>query len=87
MRKIFLFESLQNDEERISYLNQPNFEDKQEWIQKSGIVARQNSMGQKFKRLIDSQDIAIGMPNDLVKKSWRDPIQVEVSGNPLYKNE
>jgi hypothetical protein len=77
----------QNDEERISYLNQPNFEDKQEWIQKSGILARQNSMGQKFKRLIDSQDIAIGMPNDLVKKSWGDPIQVEVSGNPLYKNE
>lgn len=76
-----------DDEERIAFLSQSNFENRQEWIQNSGILSRQNQLGQKYKRVIDNQDIAIGMPNDLVKKSWGDPVQVETSGNPLYKNE
>lgn len=76
-----------DDEERITFLSQVNFENKQEWIQTSGILSRQNQLGQKYKKVIDNQDIAIGMPNDLVKKSWGEPIQVETSGNPLYKNE
>ena len=76
-----------DDEERITFLSQPSFESKQEWIQSSGILSRQNQLGQKYKKTIDNQDIAIGMPNELVKKSWGDPVQVETSGNPLYRNE
>lgn len=76
-----------SDEERIMFLSQSSFENKQEWIQNSGILSRQNQLTQKYRRVIDNQDIAIGMPNELVKKSWGDPIQVETSGNPLYKNE
>lgn len=76
-----------SDEERINFLSQSTFEDKQEWIQTSGILGRQGTLTQKYKKLIDSQDIAIGMPNEIVKKSWGDPFEVEVSGNPLYKNE
>jgi hypothetical protein len=37
--------------------------------------------------LMQSQDIAIGMPMDYVVKSWGDPLIREVSGNPLFKNE
>ena len=76
-----------SDEERISYLSQNSFEARQLWVQTSGILERQNSMSQKYKTLIEGQDIAIGMPIDLVRKSWGEPAQVEVSGNPLYKNE
>lgn len=40
-----------------------------------------------MKSLIETQDIAVGMPQDYVKRSWGDPMSVEVSGNPIYKNE
>lgn len=76
-----------NDEERIQYLNLPRFEDRQEWVQSTGILNRPNKVMQKFKRVIEAQDIAIGMPNEFVKKSWGPPLQIETSGNPLYKNE
>jgi hypothetical protein len=68
-------------------LNQPRFEDRQEWVQSTGILNRPNKVMQKFKRVIEAQDIAIGMPNEFVKKSWGPPLQIETSGNPLYKNE
>ena len=39
-----------DDEERITFLSQPSFESKQEWIQSSGILSRQNQLGQKYKK-------------------------------------
>ena len=77
----------QDDEEKIAFLSQSSFEARQGWVQQSGILNRQTLVNSKYKKLIENQDIAIGMPNDLVKKSWGDPLQIEVSGNPLFKNE
>lgn len=77
----------QDDEEKIAFLSQSSFEARQSWAQQSGILNRQAQLNSKYKKLIENQDIAIGMPNDLVKKSWGDPLQIEVSGNPLFKNE
>jgi hypothetical protein len=27
------------------------------------------------------------MPQDYVRRSWGEPVNVEISGNPIYKNE
>ena len=75
------------DEEKMSFLRNSEYEDKQKWVVQTHILNRPTELSAKYKRVIDNQDIAIGMPNDLVKKSWGDPLKVESSGNPLYKNE
>jgi hypothetical protein len=64
-----------------------DYEDKQKWVIKTRILNRPSEMTARYKKLIDNQDIAIGMPNEIVKKSWGDPLNVEISGNALYKNE
>lgn len=76
-----------SDEEKLSFLRNSDYEDKQKWVMKTQILSRPTVMAGKYKRLIDNQDIAIGMPNDIVKKSWGDPLNIETSGNALFKNE
>lgn len=76
-----------SDEEKLSFLRNSGYEEKQKWVVKTKILNRPAELATRYKRLIDNQDIAIGMPNDLVKKSWGDPLSVESSGNTLYKNE
>lgn len=77
----------QDEEEKLSFLRNSDYEDKQKWVIKTKILNRPTEMGTRYKKLTDNQDIAIGMPNELVKKSWGDPMNVEASGNPLFKNE
>lgn len=76
-----------SEEEKMSFLRNGDYEEKQKWVVKTKILNRPSEWAAKYKRLIDNQDIAIGMPNDLVKKSWGDPVNVESSGNVLFKNE
>ncbi|MBL7545457.1 MAG: hypothetical protein JNL11_16685 [Bdellovibrionaceae bacterium] len=76
-----------SDEEKLSFLRNSDYEEKQKWVIKSKILNRSSELASRYKRLIDSQDIAIGMPNEIVKRSWGDPLNVETSGNVLYKNE
>lgn len=76
-----------SEEEQLSFLRNTDYEDKQKWVMKTRILNRPTELANKYKRVIDNQDIAIGMPNDLVKKSWGDPQNIESSGNALYKNE
>lgn len=76
-----------SDEEKLSFLRNSDYEDKQKWVMKTRILSRPSLMTAKYKKLINNQDIAIGMPNDIVKKSWGDPLNVETSGNALFKNE
>ena len=78
---------LRNDEERIQFLTIPNLEGRQSWINNRGIWDRAQGMSRETKDLVDNQDIAVGMPMDLVRRSWGEPTSVEVSGNPIYKNE
>lgn len=40
-----------------------------------------------MKGLVENQDIAIGMTQDLVRKAWGEPESIDVSGNRIYKNE
>jgi hypothetical protein len=75
------------DEEKIQFLTIPSIEGRQQWMNKKDIWARTQAPKQEMKRMVEAQDIAVGMPQEYVKKSWGDPIIVEVSGNPLYRNE
>lgn len=76
-----------DDEEKIEFLTIPSLEGRQQWVNRKGIWDRAKAPHAEMKRLIESQDIAVGMPQEYVKKSWGEPMTVEISGNPLYKNE
>lgn len=76
-----------NDSEKIEFLSIQGIEGRQQWINSHNIWDRAKMPGAEMKELIETQDIAVGMPQAYVKKSWGDPTSVEVSGNPIYRNE
>lgn len=78
---------LKNDEEKISFLSIPSIEGRQQWINKNNLWARAQAPQEEIKNLIETQDIAVGMPQEYVRRSWGEPVNVEISGNPIYKNE
>ncbi len=78
---------LKNDDEKAAFLNIPTVEGRQQWINKQNIWARSQAPQAEMKELIETQDIAVGMPQDYVRRSWGEPASIEVSGNPIYKNE
>jgi hypothetical protein len=77
---------LVNDIEKIKILSIPSIEGRQVWINKNKVMSRTQDL-KNFDEAVESQDIAIGMPADYVKKSWGEPTDIETSGNPIYKNE
>lgn len=78
---------LKNDAEKVDFLSVPSIEGRQQWINKKNIWNRAEAPQEEMKSLLENQDIAVGMPQDYVRRSWGEPANVEVSGNPLYKNE
>jgi len=76
-----------NDQERIQFLSLPGFEARQKWLSDREFSNRVGSVQQEMKELVEAQDIAVGMPQALVRQAWGDPDNVEVSGNPQFKNE
>lgn len=77
---------LKDDAEKIQLLSIPSLEGRQVWINKNKIWSRAKSLAE-YDEIIESQDIAMGMPAEYVKKSWGEPDNVETSGNPIYRNE
>lgn len=77
---------LRSDQEKIDLLSIPTTEGRQVWINKNKIWSRAKSLVE-FDEVVESQDIALGMPTEYVKKSWGEPDHVETSGNPIYRNE
>jgi hypothetical protein len=75
-----------SDEEKLEFLSIPSIEGRQVWINKNKIWSRAKNL-KDFSDIVDSQDIALGMATDHVKKSWGEPENIEISGNPIYKNE
>jgi hypothetical protein len=76
-----------NDQERIEFLSLPGFEARQKWLNELSFSSRANATRSEMHDLVEAQDIALGMPQSLVRQSWGDPDSVEVSGNPQFKNE
>lgn len=76
-----------NAQERIQFLSVPGFEARQKWLSDRDFNSRTGELQSEMKELVEAQDIAIGMPQALVRQAWGDPDAVEVSGNPQFKNE
>lgn len=76
-----------NDSERIEFLALPGFEARQKWLSSRFFNSRSNLIKSEMQDLVEARDIALGMPQNLVRQSWGDPDSVEVSGNPQFKNE
>ena len=75
-----------NDQEKIDYLTIPSLEGRQAWVNRNKLWTRDKT-NPDFQAVIDSQDITLGMSQELVRKSWGEPMAIEHSGNPIYKNE
>lgn len=78
---------LKNEKERIAFLELPDFEARQAWMNKTGFLDRPKQVQEGMQELIEAQDIAVGMPQTLVRKAWGEPEHIEVSGNPQFRNE
>ena len=78
---------LKNDQEKVEFLSVPTIEGRQQWVNSRNLWARAQVPQAEMKTLVDNQDIAVGMPQDYVRKSWGEPLSIDHSGNPLYKNE
>ncbi len=76
-----------NEDEKLEYLSLGSMREKIEWANDKKIWNRARSPNDEMKSLMQSQDIAIGMPMEYVLKAWGDPISRQTSGNPLFKNE
>lgn len=75
-----------NDAEKVEYLSIKSSEGRQAWANRHKIYDRE-CKASDFQNLIERQDIALGMSQDIVKRSWGEPTTIDISGNPVYKNE
>lgn len=78
---------LSSDDEKIDLLSLNGVEARQAWINQKGLWKRAQTVSPETKEIIEMGDISLGMVQDNVRKAWGEPQSVEVSGNPIYKNE
>lgn len=78
---------MKDEAERIRFLELADYEARQTWLKNEKFFERNKQTQEQLQPLVETQDIAIGMPQVLVKKSWGEPENVEVSGNPQFRNE
>ena len=76
-----------NTQEKIEFLEIGNYEKRQEWLKDQDFPSRAKRIAMQMQEVVDAQDIVVGMPEALVKKSWGEPVDVEVSGSPLFHNQ
>lgn len=77
----------ESDTEKIEYLSLKDLPSKEEFARSRSIWQRAQNPSSSTLTMIQNQDIAMGMPQDYVRKSWGEPLSIEVSGDPLFKNE
>lgn len=78
---------LKSEGERIEFLELADYEARQKWMNQKNFMDRARQTQDNMQELIEAQDIAVGMPQTLVKRAWGDPEHIEVSGNPQFRNE
>lgn len=78
---------LKNDSERLEFLQQNGYYARQSWLRKKSVGKRPAEIDKSMEDLIATKDIAVGMPTELVKRSWGSPDGIDVAGNPIYGNE
>lgn len=78
---------LKDTHEQLAFLQQNGYYARQTWLRKKGIGKRPVEIDKNTEDLISAKDIALGMPLELVKRSWGNPDFVEVAGNAMYGNQ
>ncbi|MGE3974912.1 MAG: hypothetical protein AB7F59_10335 [Bdellovibrionales bacterium] len=79
------FKNNLSDKNRVEYLKQKDKNSRSRWLASVGVSdAHYDATTQNA---IEESDIVLGMPKDAVIKSWGEPEEVQVAGNPNYGNE
>lgn len=78
---------MRNDRERLEFLRLPSLEARSRWLAARGISASNPTHPVEYQKLIENNDITLGMTRQAVRDSWGEPELVEVAGNPIYGNE
>jgi hypothetical protein len=78
---------LKNEDEQLEFLKQNGYYARQTWLRKQSIGKRPVEIDKNYEDLIANKDIAVEMPNELVRRSWGPPDGIEIAGNPIYGNE
>jgi hypothetical protein len=78
---------LDNDDERISFLNLPNVESRDRYAMEKGIYYHANKFAPPVRDAVSRSDIILGMNKDAVVESWGEPAAVEIAGQANYENE
>lgn len=76
--------ALKNDRERLQFLSLPTYEAKARFAQARGFGQQEESRPDDIAKLIESNDIALGMSQKAVTESWGDPDMIETAGNEMY---
>ncbi|MEY4617120.1 MAG: hypothetical protein RJB66_2080 [Pseudomonadota bacterium] len=78
---------LKDENEQVEFLRQGGYFARQAWIRKRGIGKRSTEIDKAQEDMVATKDISVGMPNELVRRSWGAPDSIDVAGNPIYGNE
>jgi hypothetical protein len=78
---------LKTDSERIRFLSINSIEGRERYANQLDLVKKFNDFNDHTLKLIEENDIAVGMNQQAVKESWGDPDLIEVSGSEVYGNQ
>lgn len=76
--------ALKNDSERLYFLSLPTYEARERWAATRGLGSADEVRTDEVAKVIEANDIALGMTQKGVLESWGDPDAIETAGNPLY---
>ena len=75
---------LKNDRERMYFLSLPTYEARERWAATRGLGLKDETYTEEVAKVIESNDITLGMTQKAVTESWGDPDAVEVAGSQVY---
>jgi len=78
---------IRNDNERIQFLRIPTYEGRERYANSRNLVKSFNNFDDGTLKMIEQNDIAVGMNQQAVRESWGDPDAVNVAGNEIYGNQ
>ncbi len=78
---------LDNDDERISFLELPSIEARDRYAMEKGIYYHANRFSPAVRDAVSRSDIILGMNKEAVVDSWGEPVTVEVAGKEVFGNE
>lgn len=78
---------LKNDRERMYFLSLPTYEARERFAAVRGLGQKDETYTDDVAKIIESNDIALGMSQKAVTESWGDPDAVETAGDAVYDFE